>query len=202
MDWGETKLKSIKEEILYVFPFGSKVYGNVTKNSDTDLIVVVKGNEELKYQICDDDGDIHVYSRKTFEGLIDRHDISALECIFSNDTDFDFVLDFEKLRRSISAVASNSFVKCKKKLTSGSDYNPYIAKKSMFHSIRILEFGIQIAKYGKITDFGCANHYYEMLLEMDDWGTIKNYFQPIANKLKSEFKKLAPLDKDIYNKKW
>ena len=188
--------EQIKEEILYIFPFGSKVYGTLSNRSDDDFIVVVKSNMDLKYGIHNDNVNIHVYSDKTFRDLINKHDIAALECIFSNETGYKFNLNLEQLRRSISAVASNSFVKCKKKLIVGPDYEPYIAKKSLFHSIRILDFGIQIAKHGKIVDFSSCNHYYDIVMKMDDWETIKDFFQPIANSLKSEFKKLAPLNKD------
>lgn len=195
-------LNEIKEEILYIFPYGSKVYGTDSDNSDTDLIVVVNIEDDLEYNINNEKYDITVYSDKRFKDLIKKHDIAALECIFSNETDYDFVLDFEQLRRSISAVASNSFVKCKKKLVEGPDYNPYVGKKSLFHSVRILEFGIQIAKHGKIIDFGASNHYLPIIMNIEDWETLKEIFQPIANKLKSDFKKIAPLDKDIHNKKW
>src|SRR5690606_16367271 len=113
-------------------------------------------------------------------------------------------LNLTQLRRSISAVASNSFVKCKKKLIKGPDYNPYIAKKSLFHSLRILDFGIQIATHGKIMDFSSCNHLYRdiMSIESDDWEIFKEKYTPLANSLKSKFKKVAPLDKDVNNKKW
>lgn len=192
----------IQEEILYVFPFGSKVYGTDTSKSDEDFIVIINKDEEIEYGLHDEKLNITVYSDSKFKNLIKEHDISALECIFSNKTHYEFNLDLEKLRKSISAVASNSFVKCKKKLIPGSDFNPYTGKKSLFHSIRILDFGIQIAKYGKIVDFSSSNHYFNKIMDIEDWETLKETFQPIANKLKSEFKRLTPLNKDSRNKKW
>lgn len=194
----------IKEEILYSFQYGSKVYGTNTENSDDDFIVVVKSEEELEYGVHNDEENITVYSEKTFKRLIEEHDIAVLECIFSKETDFVFQLNLEKLRRSISSVASNSFVKCKKKLIEGKDYNPYIGKKSLFHSLRILDFGIQIAKYGKIIDFSSSNrHFWDIMnIKSNDWEVFKEKYQPIANALKTEFKKLAPLEKDTHNKEW
>lgn len=192
-----TSLPEIKEEILHVFPYGSKVYGTNNEKSDTDLIVVVKGDQELEYGIHSDEMNVTVYSDKTFRNLLEKHHIAALECIFSNETEYEFKLNMTQLRRSISAVHSNSVVKCKKKLTEGPDYNPYIGKKSLFHALRILELGIQIAKHGRIIDFSASNHYLDIIMSIDDWEILKNKFQPISNKLKSEFKKLAPLDKDI-----
>lgn len=194
----------IHEEILYVFPFGSKVYGTITEQSDDDYIVVVKEQKERHYGIHNDEVNIHVYSDASFQKLLEQHDITALECIFSQETTYDFQLDLHKLRRSISAVASNSFVKCKKKLMPGKDYNPYIGKKSLFHSMRILDFGIQIATFGRIVDFSSSNDLFHeiMDIESDDWEIYKERFTKRANALKSEFKKVAPLEKDETPKKW
>lgn len=196
--------KKIKEPILHCFRYGSKVYGNNTEQSDDDYIVVVEGEEEVEYGIHEGNENITVYSDGTFKRLIQEHDIAALECIFSNETNYLFELNLSQLRRSISAVASNSFVKCKKKLMQGPDYNPYVGKKSLFHSLRILDFGIQIAEHGKILNFAsCNDLFFEIMsIESDDWTIYRQRFEPIAKKLKSHFKKVAPLDKDVRNKKW
>lgn len=194
----------IKEEIIEVFPFGSTVYGTVTEQSDEDYIVVVKGDENLHYGVHNEQVNIHVYSDASFRELLEKHDITALECIFSKENKYEFQLDLAKLRRSVSAVASNSFVKCKKKLMAGPDYNPYIGKKSLFHSLRILNFGIQIATFGRIIDYGSCNDLFHeiMSIESDDWAIYKERFTKRANALKSEFKLVAPLDKDETPRKW
>lgn len=194
----------IKEEIVSVFPFGSKVYGTITEQSDDDYVVVVKGDKELDYGIHTESVNIHVYSEASFQKLLEAHDIVALECIFSKENEYEFTLDLEKLRRSVSSVASNSFVKCKKKLVPGPDYNPYIGKKSLFHSMRILNFGIQIATFGRIIDFSSCNDLYDeiMRIESNDWEVYKERFTKRANALKSEFKLVAPLKKDETPRKW
>src|SRR5690606_20681238 len=104
-----------------------------------------------------------------------------------------FKLDKSKLRRSISGTSSNSFVKCKKKLRQG-DY--YIGKKSLFHSLRILGFGIQIALTGKIVNYSAYNHYLDMIMDKNtnDWSEYQKVFKPIFNHKKSEFRRLAPLE--------
>lgn len=76
------------------------------------------------------------------------------------------------------------------------DGEDYIGRKSMFHSIRIIMKGIQIAEYGKIVDYGCANHYLKSVMAMEDWETIQEYFQPLYNRLKTKFRLLAPLESD------
>jgi predicted nucleotidyltransferase len=189
--------KDIDEPIIKAYTYGSVVYKCTTNTSDIDFIVVVESKDDnLYYSVNNSEGDYTVYSEQMFIKKIREHRISALECIFQAEDDQ--FLDYfhvvpELLRREISAVSSNSFVKCKKKLAIGEDY---IGKKSMFHSLRILMFGIQIAKYGKIVDFTEANHLLPIIMDMKDWNEIKEYCQPIFNSLKSEFKTLAPLESD------
>lgn len=186
----------IDEQILKVYPYGSVVYGCHTPQSDTDFIVVVASDEDIYYSVSEDDSDYTVYSRKTFIEKIREHHISALECIFQQPDDpflRYFKYDSEKLRRNISAISSNSFVKCKKKMREGEEY---IGKKSMFHSLRILMFGIQIANYNRIVDYTIANELLPTIMNMKDWEEIKLMNQPIFNDLKSAFKILAPLESE------
>lgn len=79
----------------------------------------------------------------------------------------------------------------------------YIGKKSLFHSLRIADFGIQIAKEGKITSFtkpyskNLVNESYMSLLNdvmsLNTWDELKEKYQNIANNLRTEFRILAPL---------
>ena len=187
---------TIDEEVTKAYTYGSRVYNCVTDKSDFDYIVLVESdNENLKYSVEKDTFNFTVYSEQNFIKEIKNHNISVLECIFQNDTYLQyFKLDSEKLRRAISSVASNSYVKCKKKIRDG---EVYIGKKSLFHSLRILMFGIQIAKYGKIVNYEEANNYHKEIFSMgDDWTELDKKFKPIYNALKSEFKRLAPLESD------
>lgn len=103
---------------------------------------------------------------------------------------FEFVLDLEQLRRSISGVVSNSWVKAKKKMAQGDDY---IGRKSMWHSLRILMFGIQVAKYGKIVDFSEANEYYDDIVKGNaPYSELVKVYKPIMNAKQSEFRVLCP----------
>lgn len=105
--------------------------------------------------------------------------IDALECGFLNKN---FIykenkkylpkeLDKIQLRKSISAVVSNSCVKGKKKIIQGDDRIGY---KSIFHSIRILMFGIQIYQYGYI------KYYNEPTIEF--YNLIKSRYFKFKNK--------------------
>jgi hypothetical protein len=186
----------IDEFVISVYQYGSVVYGCTNKNSDEDYVVVVHSDKDLYYSVDSEYGNATVYSESLFIKRIEDHHITAMECIFLNENDQFlkyFNLNLEKLRREISAVSSNSFVKCKKKMQIGESY---IGKKSMFHSLRILMFGIQIAKFGRIVDYSEANYLLPIIMDFKTWDAIKDFCQPIFNSLKSEFKILAPLESD------
>jgi hypothetical protein len=188
-------------DVLNIYPYGSRVYGS-NPNGDYDYIAVVKGDVE-EIQISGENFDVTIYNENDFNNLIENHEISILECLYlpkdiliSNLKEFNFVLDLNKLRGSLSKKASNSFVKAKKKLTIEKDYNPYIAKKSLFHSLRILMFGIQIAEKGRIYDYSEANCFWTDIVEnpKNDWEYYKEIYQPIYNSFKTRLRKLVPME--------
>lgn len=192
------KLKKDKN-ILNIYTYGSAVYGLRNEKSDIDYIVVV--NEKDKEMEEVGIFDFHYYSKKEWKDLADRNNIAFIECVFLDDKFKiketyipDYKISIEKIRREFSHEASNSFVKCKKKLTVEKDYNPYIGKKSLFHSLRILMFGIFLLNNGYLK-YDIANKYYKdiVLSENNDWLYFKNLYQPEYNKLKSEFRKFDRL---------
>lgn len=195
------KLSLSKDLVLNIYMYGSKVYGCNPKG-DLDLIIVTSIKSKDKYnQISINDIDATIYREDTFRELIEKHNIAVLECLFLSDDkilfkhkNFNFKLNLNSLRTSISQITSNSFVKTKKKLTVEKDYNPYIGKKSLFHSLRILMFGTQIAKYGKIIDYTEANYLWDeiVLNESNDWNYYKENYQSVYNDLCSKFREVAP----------
>ena len=124
-----------------------------------------------------------------------NHKIDALECHFLQpNPNYPFTLDKTLLRKEISSVASNSWVKCKKKLEVEDDY--YTGIKSLFHSFRIPMFGRQIARDGSITNWYEANPLWErrfcpMLDSRPTWEEIKTELKPIHNELMTDFRKYA-----------
>lgn len=188
---------NVDEKILKTYDYGSRVYGCHTEESDYDKIIIVESdNDNLYYSVDMANLNITVYSEGMFIKKIQEHRIDALECIFQKKDDpylKYFELDKAQLRRAVSAVSSNSFVKCKKKLAQG-DY--YIGKKSLFHSLRILGFGIQIALTGKIVGYSYYNKYLDEIMSIDsnDWEVFKEKYKPLYNRAKSNFKMYAPLE--------
>jgi len=193
-----------EENIVNVYDFGGNVYGVSNKFSDCDYIAVIDDSAcqaDEHQEFFHESGmkhDVNCYAEYYFKKLIEYHEISALECLFLNDEfirkfskKYDFVLSLPALRKSIAEKSSNSFVKARKKLRFG---EAYIAKKSMWHSFRIIYFGIQIAKYGKIIDYAEANHLYNeiVLNESCDEAYYKEKYLPLHNKIMTNFRALAP----------
>ena len=101
-------------------------------------------------------------------------------------------MNLPQLRHAISSKSSNSWVKAKKKFIVEEDFNPYIGKKSAFHSLRILNFGTQIAKYQRILNYSSANNYFDDIMNLNSWDDINHQFKSVYNSLSTEFKLVAP----------
>jgi hypothetical protein len=152
---------------------------------------------------------IHVYTPNKFKADLDWHRINNLECIFAPDwsklkesIDYksNFKLDTGKLRHATSHISSNSWVKCKKKLTVADEY--YTGIKSLFHSIRIPMFATQIIQHSRIVDFSCANWVWNRLIFNDKpqymrnkykwtWDELDGEFREIRNEVLTEFRKVT-----------
>lgn len=196
-------------KIINVYFYGSYNYGTNNEESDMDYIIVydqdINISDTIKATAGNTELNATLISPEYFQKLIDEHDISILESLniqqkykFEREY-FSYNINLTKLRKSISSISSNSWVKCKKKLAQG-DYN--IGYKSLFHSLRILDFGIQLAKHNKIVSFDkplsnslTYNTFNELLNEIKiqkNWDEIYEKYKKIYNSLRTEFKLLAP----------
>lgn len=195
------------KNILAIYPHGSQIYETLKDKSDLDYIVIIENDYNIEEQVSLYDEtikrnlDFNFYTEKKWIEMCDLNHIDALESMsviqhnlaIKNNKQFEVIIDKIKLRRSISSVVSNAWSKAHKKLTVDEDYSPYIAKKSLWHCFRILMFGIQIYKFGKIVDLTEANSLYDEIVncEINDWIFYKIKYQPKLNKLKTEFKKYS-----------
>lgn len=186
------------ENVIVQVEYGSTVYGTANELSDTDYIVVVKDGIECDDQYKRSDGDYSFFSKSQFQQLLDDQFIGAIEAYFTDPSlihqgsfkDFTYKVNLAKLREECSKRASNSYVKCKKKLIDG---EIRIGLKSLFHSLRILDFGIQIATHGKIVNYQSCNHHLDLICQIDnDWEWLNEEFKPIYNHLSSQFRLVAP----------
>jgi predicted nucleotidyltransferase len=188
----------LNERDVIFIPYGSHVYGTTRKNSDEDYVAIVPENSRMNTRAAysRNNIDIQVYNRRDFQDQLRQHKIHALEAWFHPSQilscDFNFELRLTILRHSLSEKSSHSFVKAKKKIEFEHDY--MIGWKSLFHSLRILNFGIQIAQDGAITNFGAANDHWHQIIEEKQtcWELLQRRYKPIYNGLATEFRKLAP----------
>ena len=186
---------------IAVFAHGSRVWGTDDELSDRDHEVIVEDGWDGPEQVeVGGDGDetrqftIIPLSRWEREA----HDCTVLfcECVSLPDdlvanrvVPDGWVPDPERIRRQFSRTSSNSWVKAKKKLTVPGSFAPRIAKKSLWHSLRILMFGTQMLEHGRIADMSVANGLWDEIKAMpDDWDALDARFRPIRNALRSEFR--------------
>jgi len=189
-------------KILNIYLYGSYVYGTNDQESDTDYIVVTDYQEKKEDQLFAGFLNLTSHPFAFFQSKVDEHRVSALECIFLPErlkielAPPSFNLDLEKLRRSFSEKSSNSWVKAKKKIELHEEHR--IGRKSLFHSMRILVFGIQIATHGRIVDYNAANWIWEKIQTQNymEWEKFKEYWQPHYNQMRSKFRECAPIKKD------
>lgn len=191
----------------------------IVYNSFADKI-----KEDNQAQYTFEDGTVHqmtFYTEDEFFERLENNEIDVLECVFSNysavrkilpDT---YTLNFsiyaddysplaysiypEKIRDNFSKTASNSWVKCKKKLTVDKDFAPRVGKKSLWHALRLIDFGTQILCFGWIENFSSMNFLYDEIVnnECNDWEFYKNKYQPFYNALKSNFR-ISETDRTQY----
>lgn len=191
-----------KDDIIGIYEYGSRLYGCSGNDSDYDFVVITKDNSidyGSHHDINRKDLDIQIYEESYFQKLLNEHDIMAMECYFQEDPllkhDCHFELDLTKLRKSISATVSNSWVKAKKKYELPEEDN-WIGWKSLWHSFRIADFGIQIATTGRIFDYSTLNSLHSRFYIENSRKTnlveLMKKFKPEHNELMTEFRKLAP----------
>ena len=157
----------------------------------------------------------HVFTVSQFQSLLDNMDIQMLECYFLSDNfklkekhKFTLSINKFKLRTSISTITSNSWVKGKKKLIVMEDYDLRLALKSIFHSFRILDYGIQIASEGEIIQYDSMNYVLNDLWKLSKdynyselWQKINTKYNPLFKQMSSRFKELCPKDLTELNKR-
>lgn len=179
--------KNIPFEAIYLY--GSQIYGTASSKSDWDFLVVSDYSEKIE--------GITFESTESFLEKLKTHDIRTLECILANEQfkiesesfkqkTNNWNLDLNLLRIGVSSKASNSWVKAKKKIEVENE--PYLGLKSLFHSLRMIDFGIQIATHGRIVDYSSSNHYWQEIQNETSWISLKNKYQPVYNSLKTEFR--------------
>jgi predicted nucleotidyltransferase len=175
-------LESLKitEDVLAIFPYGSRIYGTANLDSDYDFIIVTKSaflkNGAFKQNaISSVDKKIQgvLYSRSGFIDAINNYEIGALECLFLDPSLVILPSKFFKIQKweekqlvqKIIEKASASWHIAS--MQSKDDYKES-AKKGIFHALRILMFGIQLKEHKRIVNFSEANELKEEINRLPD----------------------------------
>ena len=184
-----------ESRIFNVYVFGSQVYETDTSSSDWDIIIVANNSVE-SVELRHEQFNIHILTPDKFKEDLKWHKPTILECAFAppyaklkESIKFNqFIIDKKKLRHAILHTSFMSWKKSKSKIDT-SEYHSAI--KSAFHSIRLIMFGIQIARSGKINNFCEANIIWRRLSEKR-WTSTEldlEFLQLRTDKVK-EFEKL------------
>jgi predicted nucleotidyltransferase len=177
-------------KILNIYMYGSRVYGTCHHASDFDFLVVANSldrDREIRYSRYN----IHVHTPDKFQDDLWAYHMVNLECIFAPpfaklqekiDYRKAFGFDQYKLKRSILKQSHDSWIKSKMKFN---EMDIERGTKSLFHSLRMLLFGIQLVESNEITDFSEANHYWEEVNEVKEfkWTIFKEKFLPLKKNL-------------------
>jgi predicted nucleotidyltransferase len=184
---------------LNIYPYGSKIYGTNNEDSDDDFVIVYRSSllpsgAFKDNAISSQDRSVQgsCYSRSGFIDAINNYQISALECIFLPDDKIiqkkmNFVMnkfDVRELSKKIISTASSSWHFAN---LAYQDDHIDSSKKNIYHSLRILDFGIQIKENRKIVDYGSASLYKELVDHAENYKP-KNFhdlFIELSEKLKS-----------------
>lgn len=164
------KLHLDYSKILNIYPYGSKIYLCADEYSDSDYVIVYKSSflpsgAFKDNAISSDDREIQgvCYSRSGFIDAINNYEITALECIFLPE---DKIIQ-KKMNFGITKFNEKEFIKKIISKASSSWHFSYLAfkdndtdaaQKNVFHTFRILDFGMQIKRNEKIIDYSSCNN--------------------------------------------
>lgn len=192
-------------KIINLYGYGSYYYGTMTERSDRDFKVISSGiNKHI--ELSTNKYNLQVHTLEEFlDELNNKHNIGFIEAYHNpiyTEIDIKFIFDKTKLKHSISAIADNAYVKARKKLskeaalaTNQTDklHNIYLAKKSLFHSLRVLDFGVQLCVNDGVIKLWTHlvplfNEIMQLPEKTDSWSLWDSQFRKRYNAAKTKFR--------------
>ena len=173
------KLNLEDSEILNIYPYGSRIYGTATEDSDSDFIIVykaafLKSGAFKNNAISSEDKKVQgsCYSRTGFIDAINNYQMPALESIFLPDDKivkkkWPFKMQKYEEKQMVKKVISLASSSWHNATLAHKDENYEYISKNIYHAIRILNFGLQIKETGSIKNYSSTNDLYKELMEKD-----------------------------------
>ena len=171
------------EAVWNIYPYGSRVYGTADEKSDHDFIIVFKNSLLESGGFKDNavsNGDKTIqgtaYSRGGFIDAINNYMMPALESISLPDNlitkkKFNFKInkfDEKEMVKSIITQSSNSWHIADlgwQREHRTSEGPSRTTRKAIWHSIRMLMFGLQLKENQKVIRFDESNELLSTILE-------------------------------------
>lgn len=170
-----------------IYMFGSRLHGINRNDSDYDYFVIASTlNEHVEIKDKSENGmdlNIHVMTLDRFKKELNEYKMSRVESIFAPEEykimqkqPIQFLVKKDKIKKYVPYQSHESWQIAKSRIQNQDD--SYRAKKSVYHSLRVLDYARQIIQFNKIVDFRSMNHVYEKLQseEIKDWSDIKKEF--------------------------
>ena len=188
-----------ENDIFNAYCYGSHVYGTADCDSDRDYILVHKRSmlsdgsfKQNAQSSADRKIQIINYSRGGFKNSIEYYEMSALECLFLPD---EFKIQ-ERFKFKLDRIDVDNFVKNTISKSSQSWYSATkgghgknFLPKGVYHSIRILDFAIQIKTQFELNslsiDFSSAKEI-KNLVYTKDLRTLDDFRKLLMDKLRKE----------------
>jgi hypothetical protein len=176
-------------EVAAVFRTGSRVYGTASPGSDEDFVAVLARRDARQDLAFGAGVNVVVHGLDTFRDAIADHSVFVLECLFlppdhrlkDPRPPFAFALDRGKLAASAGGRSAADFAKAAKRFAD----EPTASKKKLFHALRVPMFALQIARSGRISDYGeAAVLWSEITARPDeDWQPYREAYGPLRERL-------------------
>lgn len=175
-----------QKDVVAIYPYGSRVYGCHTNTSDHDWVIVYRSyllpSGAFKDNAISSDDRSHqavCFSRTGFQAAIDAYEITALECAFlPKDQRILSTMNFDirkwEPKEMAAAIISKASASWHLAVEAIRDMDEEKARKNIYHALRILGFGVQMAEMGRIADYSAYNHLRNAILHESDF-TIKRY---------------------------
>jgi len=176
-------------EVAALFRTGSRVYGTASPASDEDFVAVLARRDARRDLAFGAGVNVVIHGLDTFRDALADHSVFALECLFvapehrlkDPRPPFAFTLDRKKLLASAGGRSASDFAKAGKCFAE----EPGASKKKLFHALRVPMFALQIARKGRITDYGEASGLWRELAARADgeWEPYLAAYGPVREQL-------------------